>query len=59
MSHGVTRDQAETMVTMFDAGWTLAAIAAHFCVDVKEVKQAIVKQAKSERNQGNDQRRAE
>jgi hypothetical protein len=47
------------MVTMFDAGWTLAAIAAHFCVDVKEVKQAIVKQAKSERNQGNDQRRAE
>jgi hypothetical protein len=24
------KDQAETMVTMLDAGWTLAAIAAHF-----------------------------
>jgi hypothetical protein len=47
------------MVTMFDAGWTLAAIAAHFCVDVKEVEQAIVKQARSERNQGDDQLREE
>lgn len=53
----ITRDQAETMVTMLDAGWTLAAIAAHFGVDVKEVEQAIVKQVKLERNQGHDQRR--
>jgi uncharacterized protein (DUF433 family) len=45
------------MVTMLDSGWTLAAIAAHFSVDVKEVEQAIVKQVKSERNQGDDQRR--
>ena len=30
-------DQAETMVTTLDAGWTLTAIAAHFGVDVKEV----------------------
>lgn len=53
----VTRDQAETMVTMFDAGWTLAAIAAHFGVEVKEVEKAIVKQLKSERNQGEDEHR--
>jgi uncharacterized protein (DUF433 family) len=53
----ITRDQAETMVTMLDDGWTLAAIAAHFGVDVREVEQAIVKQAKSERNQGDDQGR--
>jgi len=57
MSHRITKDQAETMVTMIDAGWTLAAIAAHFGVDVKEVEQAIVKQVKSERKQGDDQRR--
>ncbi len=50
-------DQAETMVTMLDAGWTLAAIAAHFGVDVKEVEQAIVQRVKSERNQGDDQHR--
>jgi hypothetical protein len=25
-----TKDQSEMMVTMLDAGWTLAAIAAHF-----------------------------
>jgi uncharacterized protein (DUF433 family) len=53
----IKRDQAETMVTMLDAGWTLAAIAAHFGVDVKEVEQAIVKQVKSERNQGDDELR--
>jgi len=53
----ITPDQAETMATMLDAGWTLAAIAAHFGVDVKEVEQAIVKQARAERNQGDDQRR--
>jgi uncharacterized protein (DUF433 family) len=53
----VTREQAETIVTMLDAGWTLATIAAHFGVDVKEVEQVIVKQAKSERNQGDDLRR--
>jgi uncharacterized protein (DUF433 family) len=29
------------MVTMLDAGWTLAAIAAHFGVGVKEVEKAI------------------
>jgi hypothetical protein len=40
MSHRTTEDQAETMVTMLDAGWTLAAIAAHFGVGVKEVEQA-------------------
>ena len=57
MPHSITKDQAETMVTMIDAGWTLAAIAAHFGVDVKEVEQAIVKQVKSERKQGDDQRR--
>ncbi|MGB2887275.1 MAG: hypothetical protein WBC04_06245 [Candidatus Acidiferrales bacterium] len=50
----ITRDKAESMVTMLDAGWALAAIAAHFGVDVKEVEQAIVKQAKLERNQGDD-----
>jgi uncharacterized protein (DUF433 family) len=55
----ITRDQAESMVTMLDAGWTLAAIAAYFGVDLKEVEQAIVNQVKSERNQGNDQRRGE
>lgn len=44
-------------MTMLDAGWTLTAIAAHFGADVKEVEQAIVKQVKSERNQGDDQRR--
>ncbi len=46
-------------MTMLDAGWTLAAITAHFGVDVKEVELAIVNQVKSERNQGNDQRREE
>lgn len=51
----ITPDQAETMVTMLDAGWTLAAIAAHFGVEVKEVERAIVKQARSERNQGDGQ----
>jgi len=40
---------------MLDAGWTLAAIAAHFGVDVKEVEQAIQRQVKSERTQGDDQ----
>jgi hypothetical protein len=35
---------------MLDTGWTLAAIAAHFGVDVKAVEQAIVMQVKSERN---------
>jgi uncharacterized protein (DUF433 family) len=45
------------MVTMLDAEWTLAAIAAHFGVDVKEVEQAIVEQVKSERTQADDQRR--
>jgi hypothetical protein len=45
------------MVTMLDAEWPLAAIAAHFGVDVKEVEQAIVKEVKSERNQDDDQRR--
>jgi hypothetical protein len=53
----ITKDQAETMVTMLDAGWTLAAIAAHFCVDVKEVEQAIQKQVKSERTQAHGLRR--
>jgi uncharacterized protein (DUF433 family) len=57
MPYRITKDQAETMVTMIDAGWALAAIAAHFGVDVKEVEQAIVKQVKSERNQADDQRR--
>jgi hypothetical protein len=52
-----TKDQAETMVTMLDAEWTLAAIAAHFGVDVKEVEQAIVNVVKSERNQADEQRR--
>jgi hypothetical protein len=47
------------MVTMLDAGWALAAIAAHFAVDVKEVEQAIVDVVKSERNRGGDQRRGE
>ena len=51
MPHRITKDQAETMVTMLDAEWTLAAIANHFGVDVKEVEQAIVKQVKSERDQ--------
>ena len=55
----ITRDQAETMVTMLDAGWALAAIAAHFGVDVKGVEEAIVRQVKLERNQGDDQRRGE
>ncbi|MGB7847062.1 MAG: hypothetical protein WBL63_15710 [Candidatus Acidiferrum sp.] len=55
----ITRDQGETMVTMLDAGWTLAAIAAHFGFNVKEVEQAIVKQVRSERNHGDDQRRGE
>jgi len=53
----ITREQAETIVTMLDAGWTLAAIAAHLGVDVKEVELAIVNQVKSERNQGEDQHR--
>ena len=52
----ITRDKAESMVTMLDAGWTLNAIAAHFGVDVKEVEQAITMQVKSERNQGYNQR---
>ncbi len=50
----ITRDQAETMITMLDAGWTLAAIAAHFGVDVKEVEQAIVDRVRSERNQSSE-----
>jgi hypothetical protein len=37
------------MVTMLDAGWTLASIAAHFGVDVKEVEQAILKQGSCEK----------
>ena len=45
------------MVTMLDAEWTLAAVAAHFGVGVKEVEQAIVEQVKSERNQIDDQLR--
>jgi hypothetical protein len=53
----VNKDQAETMVTMLDAGWTPAAIAAHFCVEVREVEQAIVNQATSERNQDENPRR--
>ena len=57
MPHRITKEQAETMVTMLDAGWTLAAIAAHFGVDVRAVEQAIQSQVKSERNQGDDQRR--
>lgn len=40
MSHRITKDQAETMVTMLNVGWTLLAIAPHFRVDVKEVEQA-------------------
>ena len=47
----IAKDQSATMVTMHDAGWTLAAIAAHFGVDVKEVEQAIQTQVKSERTQ--------
>jgi uncharacterized protein (DUF433 family) len=47
------------MVTMLDAGWALAAIAAHFGVDLKEVEQAIVNQVRSERNQSDDGRRGE
>ena len=54
----ITPDQAAMMTTMFDAGWTLVAIAVHFDVGVREVEQAIVKQAKSERTQRKDQRRA-
>jgi hypothetical protein len=38
MSYRITKDQAETMVTMLDAGWTLVAIAAHFGVDVQVVE---------------------
>jgi hypothetical protein len=53
----ITRDQAESMVTMLDAVWTLAAIAAYFGVDLNEVEQAILNQVKSERNQGDEQRR--
>ena len=53
----ISKDQAESMVTMLDTGWTLAAIAAHFGIDVKEVEQAIVKRVKSERKQVDDQRR--
>jgi len=52
----VTREQADTMVTMLDAGWTLAAIAAHFGVDVRAVEEAIVRQSRSERNPGYDKR---
>jgi uncharacterized protein (DUF433 family) len=52
VNHQITNGDAETMVTMLDAGWALAVIAAHFGIDVKEVEQAIVKQVKSERNQG-------
>jgi len=57
MSHHITKDQAETTVIMLDAGWTLAAIAAYFGVDVKEVEQAIQRRVKSERTQGDDQGR--
>ena len=46
------KNRAETMVMMLDAGWTLAAIADHFAVDVNEVERAIVEQLKSERNHG-------
>ena len=56
-SNHLTKDQAETMVTMLDAGWALAAIAAHFGVDVKEVEQAIQRQVKSDRNEADEQRR--
>jgi predicted DsbA family dithiol-disulfide isomerase len=42
------------MVTMLHAESTLAAIAAHFGVDVKEVEQAIQREAKSERNQADE-----
>jgi len=55
-SNHLTKDQTESMVTMLDAGWALAAIAAHFGVDVKEVEQAIQREVKSERNQGEEQR---
>jgi hypothetical protein len=57
MSQRITKDQGESMVTMLDAEWTLAAVAAHFGVGVKEVEQAIVEQVKSERNQIDDQLR--
>jgi len=42
---------------MLDAEWTLAAIAAYFGVEVKEVERAIVNEVKSERNQDDEQRR--
>ena len=54
----MTRNQVETMVTMLDTGWTLAAIAAHFGIDVKEVEEAILRQVKSERNHCGDDGRA-
>jgi hypothetical protein len=57
MPHRITKEQAETMLTMLDAEWTLAAIAAHFGVGVKEVEHAIQRQVKSERNQADEQRR--
>jgi uncharacterized protein (DUF433 family) len=50
----ISKDQAETMVGMLDVGWTLEAIAAHFGVDIKEVQQAILKQVRAERSQGDD-----
>jgi hypothetical protein len=56
MPHRITEDQAGTMVTMLDAEWTLAAIAAHFGVHVREVELAIQRQVKSERNQADGQR---
>ena len=45
----VNKDQAETMVTMLDAGWTLAAIAAHFCVEVRRSsRQSVIKLSQKE-----------
>jgi hypothetical protein len=57
MPHRITKEQAEMMLTMLDAEWALAAIAAHFGVGVKEVEHAIQRQVKSERNQADEQRR--
>jgi hypothetical protein len=50
-------DQAESMVTMLDAGWTLAAIGAHFGVDVKEVERRIVQHVKRDREESTANRR--
>jgi hypothetical protein len=40
---------ADDMVLMFNAGWSLVNIAAHFGMDVREVEQAIVKQVRDGR----------